>query len=257
MAAILAKGLGVRFLFDRQRRVVTPLHAALLRGVTESWGLRDVNFSIGPGEAVALIGPTGSGKTSLLRVMGGVLPVDTGTIEVGGRVGSMLSIDAGLLPTLTGRENGLLLEVLAGLSRAEAREGLERIREQSGLGHTFDRPASSYSQGMRARLAFTAAQQVEPEIILLDEVHEAFDHAFRAVLEDRVRKLLAEGGIVVAAGHDHEVLAEICSRALLLEGGRIRADGPFEDVHQTYRPEGDGRREHGTVAGGAGRDRRA
>jgi ABC-type polysaccharide/polyol phosphate transport system ATPase subunit len=234
MASIRAQGLGVRFLFDRQRRVVTPQHARLLRGCDEAWGLRDVSFTIGPGEAVALIGPTGSGKTSLLRVIGGVLPADAGAIEVNGRVGSMLSIDAGLFPTLTGRENAMLLEVLVGLRRAQARAKLEAVREESRLDAAFDRPASSFSQGMRARLAFTAVRQVDPQIVLLDEVHEAFDKEFRAVLEREVRELVGRGGIVIAAGHDHEILARTCDRALLLERGAIRADGSFADVRRVY-----------------------
>jgi ABC-2 type transport system ATP-binding protein len=234
MASIRGSEIGVRFQFDQQQRVVTPGRASVLRSVTEAWGLRGINLSINPGEGVALIGPTGSGKTSLLRIIGGVLPADTGTLEVSGRVGSMLSIDAGLVPTLTGRENGLLLAVLAGLRRAPAREKLEAIHEQSELGPAFDRPASSYSQGMRARLAFTAVQQIDPDIVLLDEVHEGFDRDFRAVLERRVHALLDRGGIAIAAGHDHEVLARICSRAVLLDHGRIGADGPFEEVRRTY-----------------------
>ena len=234
MASIRAKDLGVRFQFDRQRRVVTPGRARLLRAITEAWGLRDINLSIGPGEGVALIGPTGSGKTSLLRIVGGVLTPDAGTLEIEGRVGSMLSIDAGLVPTLTGRENGLLLEVLSGLRRYPARAKLETIRAESELGPAFDRPASSYSQGMRARLAFTAVQQIDPEIVLLDEVHEAFDRDFREVLERRVRALLDRGGIAIAAGHDHEVLARICSRAVLLDQGRIVEDASFEQVRSHY-----------------------
>jgi ABC-type polysaccharide/polyol phosphate transport system ATPase subunit len=128
----------------------------------------------------------------------------------------------------------MLLQVLAGLRRAEARARLEPIGERSRLGAAFDRPASSYSQGMRARLAFTAAQQVDPEVVLLDEVHEAFDRDFRNVLERDLHSLLERGGIVVAAGHDHDVLARICSRALLLDEGRIRMDGPFEEVRRAY-----------------------
>jgi ABC-type polysaccharide/polyol phosphate transport system ATPase subunit len=87
---------------------------------------------------------------------------------------------------------------------------------------------------MRARLAFTAATECDPEVILLDEVHEAFDHAFREVLEATAREVLAKGGIVVAAGHDHEMLSRLCPRALLLADGRIRADGPFEQVRERY-----------------------
>lgn len=233
-AAVRADRLGVRFQFDSQSSVATPLRAAIARHPAETWGLRGVSFGIGPGEGVALIGPTGSGKTTLLRAIAGVLPADEGTVEVVGRVGTLLSIDAGLVPKLTGRENAMQLAVLAGLSRARARAGLESIGEASGLGHAFDRPASSFSQGMRARLGFAVAECANPRILLLDEVHEAFDDAFRDVLAARVRELLGAGGIVAAAGQDHELLAAICPRALLLSRGVVIADGPFAEVRGKY-----------------------
>ena len=234
MAAIRAERLGVHFLFDRDQRVLTPGRARLTRSVTETWGLRDVGVSIAPGEGVALIGPMGSGKTTLLRVIADVLPADRGSIEVDGTVATLLSTDGGTQEALTGRENAMLLTVLSGLSREQAAERMEAIREASGLGEAFERPVSSYSQGMLARLSFTAAMQADPSILVLDEVHEAFDHAFRRVLERRASELLAAGGVLVAAGHDHEVLRRLCDRALLLEGGRVRADGPFEEVRRLY-----------------------
>ena len=183
---------------------------------------------------MALIGSSGSGKTTLLRVVGDVLGADEGELNIEGRAASMLSTDAGLIPALTGRENGMLLAVLGGASRAQAKAGLAEMRERSELGEAFERPASSYSQGMRARLAFTAATECDPELILLDEVHEAFDHSFRQRLEDTADSVLARGGILIAAGHDHEILARLCPRALLLEGGSIVADGPFEQVRARY-----------------------
>jgi lipopolysaccharide transport system ATP-binding protein len=231
---IRAQGLGVHFQFDRSRRVITPGRAAIVRKGAETWGLRDASFSIASGEGVALIGATGSGKTTLLRAIAGILPADEGRVEVAGRIGSLLSIDAGLLPTLTGRENGLLLGVLSGLSRSEAKQMVDQIKARSGLDEAFERPASSLSQGMRARLAFATAEQAHPEIVLLDEVHEAFDHRFREVLTARARETLAAGGIVVAAGHDHDVLERLCPRALLLSVGRVAADGPFAHVRREY-----------------------
>jgi len=234
MATIRAEALGIRFLFDHQQRVMTTLRARLARSATETWGLRWADLEVGPGEGVALIGPTGSGKTTLLRAIAGVLPADEGSIEVTGRVAGLLSPDAGTIGTLTGRENAMLLAVLAGLSRSEARGRMEAIREGSGLGDAFGRPVSSYSQGMLARLSFTAAMQGQPAILALDEVHEAFDHSFRALLERTARELRAAGGIVVAAGHDHEVLSGVCGRALLLDHGRVRADGPFDEVRRRY-----------------------
>ena len=224
----------MRFLFDRQRRGVTPTLARLRRRGDVTWGLRDVSFTIGPGESVALLGPSGSGKTTLLRVVAGVLAPDTGRLEVSGRIGSLLSIEAGLLSSLTGRENAALLAVLAGLSRSEARAALEGLKERSRLDEAFERPVASFSQGMRARLGVTVAEEIEPQILLLDEVHEALDHAFRAVIASRVHSILDDGGIVVAAGHDHPLLAELCARAMLLDDGRVLAAGPFEEVRRAY-----------------------
>jgi homopolymeric O-antigen transport system ATP-binding protein len=240
--AVQAEGLGVRFGFDRQHRPVSPILARIRRHGEETWGLRDVSVTIGPGEGVALVGPTGAGKTTLLRAIAGVMPADTGRVEVRGRIGSLLSIDAGLMEALTGRENAALLAVLAGLSRAEAREALERIKADSRLGEAFERAASSYSQGMRARLGFAAVDSAAPEILALDEVHEAIDHSFRDVLERRARDLLAAGGIVIAAGHDHDILARLCARALWIENGAVRADGDFARVLGAYLAEGNGDR---------------
>jgi len=233
-AAITADGIDVRFLFDRYRRVITPTIARLRGHVTEAWGLQDVSFSIGPGEGVALIGPSGSGKTTLLRLLAGVLAPDGGRLVVQGQIGSLLSVKAGLLPTLTGRENAELLAVLGGLSRAEARSSIDRIREESRLGDAFERPVSAFSQGMRARLGFAVANQLEPSILLLDEVHEALDHEFRDEVDRVAQRILSQGGIVVAAGHDHAMLARLSTRALLLRGGRIEEDGEFASVRADY-----------------------
>jgi ABC-type polysaccharide/polyol phosphate transport system ATPase subunit len=108
------------------------------------------------------------------------------------------------------------------------------VKERSGLGDAFERPVSSYSQGMRARLGFAVADETEPEILLLDEVHEALDHEFRAILERRAHEILAGGGVVVAAGHDHEMLRRLCTRGLWLHRGRVRADGGFEETRRAY-----------------------
>jgi ABC-type polysaccharide/polyol phosphate transport system ATPase subunit len=234
MASIEAREAGVHFLFDRQQRPVTPAQARFRRRGLQTWGLHGLSVSIGPGEGVALIGPSGAGKTTLLRLVADVMPVDEGRLAVVGRVGSLLSIDAGLLPNLTGRENAALLTVLAGLSRGEARTRLEEVKRRSRLGDAFERDTSSFSEGMRARLGFASVECARPEILVLDEVHEAVDHGFRRVLADHARALLDRGGIVMAAGHDHELLGRLCERALLLDAGRVAVDGPFERVRESY-----------------------
>jgi lipopolysaccharide transport system ATP-binding protein len=231
---IVADGIGVQFFFDRHLRVVTPGEARLRGLGRTSWGLRDVTFSIGHGEGTALIGPSGSGKTTLLRVLAGIFTPDRGRLEVRGRVASLLSVEAGLLSLLTGRENALLLGVIAGLSRRAAREALEGVKARSGLDEAFEHPVLTYSQGMRARLGFAVAEEVDPQILLLDEVHEALDHEFRNFLQDRAHAIVEAGGIVVAAGHDHPMLARLCTRAIWMEEGSIRADGPFDEVQPRY-----------------------
>ena len=231
---IEARDAGVRFLFGRHHRVLTSGAARIRRLDAETWGLRSLDFTLSPGQGVALLGPSGSGKTTLLRLLAGIYEPDAGRIHVNGKVASLLSIDAGLLPVLTGRQNALYLGVLAGLSRSESRARLDDVKERSGLGEYFERPVSSFSQGMRARLGFAVADQVNPRILLLDEVHEAFDHEFRAILERRARRLVEAGGVVVAAGHDHPMLERLCDRALYLSHGSLRADGAFADVQRQY-----------------------
>ena len=237
---IRAEALGIRFQFDRNRRVVTPNLAELRRRGTEAWGLRDVTFDAEPGEAIGLLGPSGAGKSTLLRVLAGVLVADAGHVAVKGEIASLLSVGAGLMAPLTGRENASLLGVLAGLTRAEATARLADVRRRSGLEDAFELPVSSYSQGMRARLGFAAADLPWTDVLLLDEVHEALDHEYREVVELRAQEIVAAGGVVVAAGHDHPLLDRICTRALWIDGGRVVADGPFAELQERYlaHPEG-------------------
>jgi ABC-type polysaccharide/polyol phosphate transport system ATPase subunit len=227
-------GVGVRFYFDRHRHVVTPVGARLRRHGSTKWGVRGVSFKSGGGEGIALIGPSGSGKTTTLRLLARVYWPDEGRVVVRGRVASLLSVEAGLLHLLSGRENAMLLGVLGGLSRRASRRALDSVRERSQLGDAFDQPVSTYSQGMRARLGFAAAEETDPQILLLDEVHEALDHQFRDIVEQRARALVEAGGIVVASGHDHAMLARLCTRAIWMQGGRIRESGPFDEVQPRY-----------------------
>jgi ABC-type polysaccharide/polyol phosphate transport system ATPase subunit len=231
---ISAHGIGVEFLFNRHLRVVTPGEARLRGRGKTTWGLRDVTFSIDRGDGVALIGPSGSGKTSLLRVLASIYTPDIGTIEIRGRVASLLSVDAGLLPLLSGRENALLLGVIAGMARRTAVESLGSVKARSGLEDAFEHPVLTYSQGMKARLGLAVAEETDPQILLLDEVHEALDHEFRNFLEERAHAIVEAGGIVVAAGHDHPMLARLCTRAIWLEQGSIREDGAFDEVQPRY-----------------------
>ena len=231
-AAVLidARGVGVRFQFDRARRVVTPMAARLRRHGDETWGLRDVDIVVRPGQAVALLGRSGSGKTTLLRLLAGVLPADAGGVEVARPVGALLAADAGLLHPLTGRENAALLAALHGIPRRDVGAAIERAAEFSELGPAFDRPVAAWSQGMRARLGLAVALTAEPRVLLLDEVHEALDGQFRTRLREKVDEVRARGGAVVAAGHDLALLGDLCDEALLFERGRCIARNRFEAI---------------------------
>jgi ABC-type polysaccharide/polyol phosphate transport system ATPase subunit len=231
---IIATDLGIQFFFNRYLRVVTPGEARIRGKGMTTWGLQDVSLSIGAGEGVALIGPSGSGKTTLLRVLAGIFTPDRGTLEVRGRVASLLSTDAGLMALLTGRENAALLGVIAGLPKRAMRRTAEHVKARSGLGEAFERPVLTYSQGMKARLGFAVAEEVNPQILLLDEVHEALDHEFRDFLQDRAQAILDAGGVVIAAGHDHPMLARLCGRAIWMQEGRVRESGPFDEVQPRY-----------------------
>jgi ABC-type polysaccharide/polyol phosphate transport system ATPase subunit len=231
---VTAEELGIHYLFDRQQRTVSPTLARLRRAGGENWALTDVSFEMRAGEAVALLGASGSGKSTLLRTIAGVLEPDTGRVSTRGRIGSLLSVHAGVMALLTGRENTLMLGVLAGMTPAQARAEMDEVRRRSGLGEHYERLVASYSQGMRARLGLAVIERTEPTILLLDEIHEALDHEFRDHVEGYAHDLLAAGGIVVATGHDHPMLERLCTRALLLEKGRVVDDGPFKTVQHRY-----------------------
>ena len=219
---ITVEDLGIRFDLDRQRRPVTPAMGRVRRRCTTEWPLRNMSFTVGSGAGVALVGPNGAGKTTLLRAIAGVLTPDEGRVVVRGRVGSLLSIDGGLMPSLTGRENALLLGSLAGIRRAAVREALPSIEERCGLAAAFERPVSTYSQGMRARLGFAVVEQADPDVLLLDEVHEAIDESFRVHLESRVNEIRRRGGVVIAAGHDRAMLRRLCDSVLQLDPSGVR-----------------------------------
>jgi homopolymeric O-antigen transport system ATP-binding protein len=234
-AEISLERVGVRFDFDHLGRVLTPALAHVRRRRGSAWGVHELDLRIGPGAGVGVIGRTGSGKTTLLRVLAGVVTPDEGSVRVEGTIGSLLATDAGLQQTLSGRENAELLAVLAGLSRDGARARIESMAAGARLGDAFERPVHTYSEGMRARLGFAVIQVISPSILLLDEVFEALDHEFRAIVEEYVLDLRRRGGVVFAAGHDHLALSRICPRAVWLDGGRVAAAGPFDEVLAAYR----------------------
>lgn len=192
--------------------------------------LRDLTFSIGKGERVALVGPNGAGKTTLLRTIAGVYEPVAGRLRVEGAIGSLIDPAAGMDTLLTGRENVVLRALFRGMTEAQGRALAEEVAGFAGLGDFLDVPIRGYSAGMNVRLAFAMATAMTPDILLMDEWFLAGDADFMKKAEERLTRLVTGAEILMIATHDMGVVRKWCTRAIRLEGGRILADGPVEQV---------------------------
>lgn len=200
--------------------------------------LDDVSLAFGMGDRVAILGANGAGKTTLLRVLAGIYEPTAGRVWRRGRVGSLLDLLLGLDEDATGHENIVTCGLLAGLSAAEARERAAEAADFTGLGDYLAMPVHAYSTGMRFRLGFSAWTCFEPDILLVDEWLSVGDADF---LEQAHRRLetFADGvGIVLLASQNLALLERLCSTAVLLDGGRVRASGPLREVLAGREPAG-------------------
>jgi lipopolysaccharide transport system ATP-binding protein len=192
--------------------------------------LRDLTFSIGDGERIALVGPNGAGKTTLLRTIAGVYEPVAGSLRVVGGIGSLIDPAAGMDLLLTGRENVVLRALYRGMTEADGRALADEVQGFAGLGEFFDVPVRGYSAGMNVRLSFAMATAMTPEILLMDEWFLAGDADFMARADERLSRLVTNAEILMIATHDMAIVRKWCTRAIRLEGGRILDDGPVETV---------------------------
>ena len=197
--------------------------------------LRDVSFRIEPGSAVGLVGRNGSGKTTLLRLISGIIKPTSGTVDVGGRVGSLVELGAGFHPDLTGRENVFLNGSIHGLKRAYVREQLDEIVAFAGLEEFIDLPVRTYSSGMYMRLGFAIASHIAADVLLLDEVFAVGDEQFQRKCFGKIFEFKQRGGTIVFVSHDASAVERLCDRAILLRGGAVEFDGPTHDAIVRYR----------------------
>jgi ABC-type polysaccharide/polyol phosphate transport system ATPase subunit len=195
--------------------------------------LRDISFSLGDGECVAIVGRNGAGKSTLLNLTAGMLSPDAGSIEVDGRVAPMLELGAGFHGDLTGRENLMITAALMGLSRSEIHAKADTIIDFSGLGDFIDQPLRTYSAGMSMRLAFAVMASVEADILLIDEVLAVGDAAFQAKCFERIFELKSRGKIFLCVSHSMAI-DQLCDTAIWLDQGVIRATGPIVEVMEAY-----------------------
>lgn len=212
------------------RRVLRrPVHLRRAEFVLER-----LDLTIAPGEAVALIGSNGSGKSTALRLIAGIYQPTEGAVVTRGRVAAVIELGAGFHPELTGAENIELYAAVIGLSRRELAERWDAILEFADLPVSLDTPLKYYSSGMEARLAFSVAVSVQPDVLLLDEVLAVGDQAFRARCLERLEAYHAAGGTMVIVSHELAQVRRLCRRVIWLERGSLRMDGPAHDVLAAY-----------------------
>ena len=239
---IAAARVWKRFRADRQRMLLRDQLDRISRRVTGRsnahgwrWALRDVDMAIGAGESVGLIGPNGSGKTTMLRLLAKVMYPYAGSVAVGGRVGALIDVRAGIHPDLTGAENVYLYGSLLGVSRREVARRFDDIVAFGELESAINRQVKFYSTGMHVRLGFAIAAFTEPDVLLVDEVLAVGDAAFQQKCLDRMRAVLAQGTTVIFVSHDLQAVESICERAIWLREGTVEADGPVRQVLSGYR----------------------
>jgi lipopolysaccharide transport system ATP-binding protein len=198
------------------------------------WALEDVSVTLRRGERLGVIGRNGAGKSTLLRVIAGILTPDRGVVKRGPVSCQLLSLALGFTPHLSGRDNAVLSGLMLGLRRREITQRLPAIREFSELGDFFEQPIAAYSSGMTMRLAFSVAIQVEPDVLLIDEVLAVGDAEFQQKSGAALRARMGEGHTVVLVSHDESQIATLCDRVLWIEHGKSVLEGSRDDVFAAY-----------------------
>jgi ABC-type polysaccharide/polyol phosphate transport system ATPase subunit len=232
--AIDAQGLGVRYnlRLTRQTTVRSSFRNLLSRGdgPTHFWALRDVSFRVVHGESLAVIGPNGAGKSTLLQVLAGIIQPNEGEVDVIGHVSSLLTLGAGFDQDLTGRDNIRLAGAFLGMPHRQMEELLPGIVEYADIGEFIDASIKTYSSGMRARLGFSIATAVDPDVLIIDEVLATGDAVFRAKSKERIKELTKAAKGIVLVTHDMNWVTEFCNRAILLDHGHVVLEGDPAEV---------------------------
>ncbi len=192
--------------------------------------LKDVSFSIAEGECVAVMGLNGSGKSTTLKVVSGVLRPDDGEVLTRGRVAGLIEVGAGFHPDLTGRENVFLNAAILGMSEKETKERFDEIVAFSEIGDFIDQEVKHYSSGMFMRLAFSVAIHVELDVLLVDEVLSVGDAPFRAKCNAKLKEMAGQGITMMIVSHSASQVKELCSRGIVIRKGEVVFDGPIDDA---------------------------
>lgn len=198
------------------------------------WALRDINLEIRKGETLGLIGPNGAGKSTLLKVIAGILIPVAGNVTVKGKIAPLIELGAGFNMELTGKENIYLNSSILGLSRKEIDVRFDRILDVSELGDFIYSPLRTYSSGMVARLGFSIATEVDPDILIIDEILSVGDEHFRKKCDERILSFKERGVTILFVSHSMPDIKKLCDRAICLEHGKIAFEGSSTEVIEFY-----------------------
>lgn len=215
---------------DRMLQLLFPF----TRRHQDVWVVRDVSFSVGSGESVAILGGNGVGKSTILRMVAGVTAPTEGEVAVHGRLTAILELGMGFHAEFSGEQNVQMTAQLYGFRPAEIRELMPRIRDFSELGEKFFEPLRTYSSGMSIRLAFSLATAVRPDVLIIDEALSVGDQNFQQKSLARIRELQDAGTSLLFVSHDGAIIPKICNRALVLDRGSLRFDGPAPEALAEY-----------------------
>ncbi len=204
------------------------------RGARHIWALDGVNIEVRRGEILGIVGRNGAGKSTLLKILSRITRPSEGSVEIHGRVGSLLEVGTGFHPDLTGRENIFLNGAILGMRRVEIKEKFDEIVAFSELEKFVETPVKFYSSGMYVRLAFSVAAHLEPEILIMDEVLAVGDMAFQQKCLDKMNEVRRQGRTIFFVSHNLPAITRLCKRAVLLEGGRLVAEGSPQEVVNRY-----------------------
>jgi ABC-type polysaccharide/polyol phosphate transport system ATPase subunit len=235
MTLIELQNVGKRYHMQHKRQLIAQRVASSLRRErTSFWALRDVSLRIDAGETVGIIGANGAGKSTLLSIAVGVSSPSEGAVILRGRVAALLELGSGFHPDLTGRENIHLNAALLGYNRAMVQERMDSVVEFAGIPDFIDEPLRTYSSGMMARLGFSVAIHLDPEILVLDEVLSVGDFEFQKKCQAKIEEFRRQGKTLLFVSHSAQTVEQLCQRAVWLDAGRVRRDGPAPEVIAEY-----------------------
>lgn len=216
------------------RAIRSTLKRTSRNGAGKFWALKDISFEVKSGEVVGIIGNNGAGKSTLLKILSRITDPTSGYADIHGRVGSLLEVGSGFHQELTGRENVFLNGAILGMRKEEIKRRFDEIVSFAGVEKFIDTPVKHYSSGMHLRLAFGVAAHLEPEILLVDEVLAVGDATFQKKCMSKMGEVAPQGRTVILVSHNLAAITRLCTRAILLEQGRVKETGPSQSVVETY-----------------------